>query len=102
MPDRRRDRALSAYVRSFHPDLDDDCDTGDTMADDLCRFHQTLDYRLGECERVARTADRRLDDVDRWRAAWEAKWKPLSFVLAAAGGGIVTAGIAFALSQLGG
>lgn len=102
MPDRRPDRTLRAYIQSFHPAIDDDGDTGDTMTTDLCKFHQTLDYRLNECERVARAADIRLDETDRWRAAWEAKWKPLSFILAAAGGGIVTAGIAFALARLGG
>lgn len=69
-------------------------------AAETCQHHQTFDYRLGECERVARSADVRLDEMDRWKAAWEEKWRPLSFMLAAAGGGVVTAGIAFVLSKL--
>jgi len=44
----------------------------------------------------------RMRVVERAQIVWEAKWKPLWFLIAAAGGGLVTAGVAWALGRLGG
>jgi hypothetical protein len=49
-----------------------------------------------------RDIEARMRVVERAQIVWEAKWKPLWFLMAAAGGGLVTAGIGWALGRLGG
>jgi hypothetical protein len=101
MPD-ERDRKLRAYLSREEAEQaqQEQAQPSTGRFPVLERATQIIPVERPTCPEH-RDCEGRIRALEIWRAAYEQKWKPLSFVIAAAVGGLITGGIAFALSQIG-